>query len=229
MTPAQTAVASPVPSASATAVVRSSTSPVPSVPVPSVPVPSVSTATVVPSAPPAAPSSVDASSVLPAVVSGAFLAAMITAAINIWLARRKSREEEIGRLRTAFAEAFAAHSAYKEMPYAIRRRRSDAAPEERVRLSETLREIQGNLSYHLAWTKIESETVGKAYEELVQELRKTAGAAMREAWEAPPIESDTAMNIPPAQIDLSALQPLETAYIAAVRAHLRTLKPWWSR
>ncbi|SEF11456.1 hypothetical protein SAMN05428942_7239, partial [Streptomyces sp. 2112.2] len=141
----------------------------------------------------------------------------------------KEPEEEIGRLRTAFAEAFAAHNAYKEMPYAIRRRRSDAAPEERVRLSETLREIQGNLSYHLAWTKIESETVGKAYEELVQELRKTAGAAMHAAWEAPPIESDTAMNIPPAQIDLSALQPLETAYIAAVRAHLRTLKPWWSR
>ncbi|MFB6811942.1 hypothetical protein [Streptomyces sp. NPDC056387] len=167
---------------------------------------------------------------LPAVVSGAFLAAMLTAAINLWLARRKSREEEISRLRTAFAEAFAAHSAYKEMPYAIRRRRFDAAADERVRLSESLREIQGNLSYHLAWTKIESESVGAAYAALVQELRKTAGAAMHAAWEAPPIQNDTAMNIPPAQIDLSPLQPLETAYIAAVRKHLRALKrPWWSR
>ncbi|MGW8765952.1 hypothetical protein ACWGN5_25985 [Streptomyces sp. NPDC055815] len=99
-----------------------------------------------------------------------------------------------------------------------------------MRLSETLREIQGNLSYHLAWTKIESEAVGRAYADLVQELRKTAGAAMRAAWETSPIESDTAMNIPPAQIDLSTLQTLETAYIAAVREHLRALKkPWWSR
>ncbi len=224
MTPVQTAVTPPAPSASATAAVPSATPAAPAVPVPA-----VSTATVVPSAPPAVPAAADATSVLPAVVSGAFLAAMLTAVINIWLARRKSREEEISRLRTSFAEAFAAHSAYKEMPYAIRRRRFDAAAEERVRLSETLREIQGNLSYHLAWTKIESAAVGAAYAELVQELRKTAGVAMRAAWEAPPIENDTAMNIPPAQIDLSALQPLETAYIAAVRAHLDTLKPWWSR
>lgn len=225
MTSVQTALAPPTPSGSATAAVPSATPAAPSLPVPA-----VSTTTVVPSAPPAAPATADATSVLPAVVSGAFLAAMLTAAINIWLARRKSREEEISRLRTAFAEAFAAHSAYKEMPYAIRRRRFDAAAEERVRLSETLREIQGNLSYHLAWTKIESEAVGTAYAELVQELRKTAGAAMRAAWEVSPIESDTAMNIPPAQIDLSTLQTLETAYIAAVREHLRALRrSWWSR
>ncbi|MET8935126.1 hypothetical protein ABZX42_40150 [Streptomyces sp. NPDC004611] len=189
--------------------------------------PSVSATAAVPSAAPAAPAAADTTSVWPAVVSGAFLAAALTAAINIWLARRKSREEEISRLRTAFAEAFAAHSAYKEMPYAIRRRRFDAAAEERVRLSETLREIQGNLSYHLAWTKIESEAVGRAYADLVQELRKTAGSAMHAAWEASPIQSDTAMNIPPAQIDLSTLQTLEAAYIAAVREHLHTLKKPW--
>ncbi|MBJ7000165.1 hypothetical protein JG491_08775 [Streptomyces sp. CRPSP2-6A1] len=167
--------------------------------------------------------------VLSAVLSGAFLAAMLTATINIWLARRKSREEELSRLRTAFAEAFAAHSAYKEMPYAIRRRRSDASAEERVRLSEALRDIQANLSYHLAWTKMESETVGVAYTELIRELRRTAGAAMHAAWEAPPIETDAAVNIPPTVIDLSALEPLEIAYIDAVRKHLRTLTPRWFR
>ncbi|MFD8814010.1 hypothetical protein ACFV23_21560 [Streptomyces sp. NPDC059627] len=162
-----------------------------------------------------------------AVLSGAFLAAMLTATINIWLARRKSREEELNRLRTAFAEAFAAHSACKEMPYAIRRRRSDAPAEERVRLSEALRDIQAHVSYHLAWTKIESQSVGAAYAELIQELRRTAGAAMHDAWEAPPIETDIGVNIPPTVIDLSALQPLETAYIDAVRTHLRGLAPWW--
>ncbi|WP_326759121.1 hypothetical protein OHB35_15190 [Streptomyces phaeochromogenes] len=196
------------------------------------PVPTTSAATMVPSTPPptgSTTSSLESGVVLSAVLSGAFLAAMLTATINIWLARRKSREEELGRLRTTFAEAFAAHSAYKEMPYAIRRRRSDAPAEERVRLSEALRDIQTNLSYHLAWTKIESETAGAAYAELIQELRRTAGAAMHAAWEAPPIETDTAVNISPTVIDLSALQPLETAYIDAVRRHLRALTPWWYR
>ncbi|MFF3565739.1 hypothetical protein ACFYXS_37500 [Streptomyces sp. NPDC002574] len=154
---------------------------------------------------------------------------MLTAVINIWLARRKGREEEVNRLRGAFAEAFAAYSAYKEMPYAVRRRRADTPAEERVRLSEVLRDIQSKLAYHLAWTKIESETVGTAYADLVHEVRMTAGIAMREAWETGPINSDAAMNIPPTIIDLSTLQPLETAYIDAVRRHLRSLTPWWNR
>lgn len=52
---------------------------------------------------------------------------------------------------------------------------------------------------------------------------------MREAWKAPPGESDEEMNIPPSTIDLSSLAPYEAVYIDAVRAHLRRLAPWWSR
>lgn len=164
---------------------------------------------------------------LAAVLSGVFLAALITTAINIWLARRKSREEERNRLRTSFAEAFAAYSAYKEFPYAIRRRRSDAPAEERIRLSEALREIQANLAYHLAWTTAESQPVGQAYANLIQQVRKIAGVAMHDAWNAPPNDSDHTMNIPPGVVDLSSLAPHETNYIEAVRTHLRTLTPWW--
>lgn len=64
--------------------------------------------------------------VLAAVISGAFLGALVTALINIWLARRTRYGAERDRVRTAFATAFAAYSAYKELPYAIRRRRADA-------------------------------------------------------------------------------------------------------
>jgi hypothetical protein len=161
-----------------------------------------------------------------AVLSGAVLAALITTAINIWLARRKSREDERNRLRTSFADAFAAYSAYKEFPYAIRRRRADTPGEERVRLSEALREIQANLAYHLAWTAAESEPVGQAYATLINQVRRTAGAAMHDAWNAPPTDTDDTMNIPPATIDLSSLTPYENAYIDAVRTHLRQLVPW---
>jgi hypothetical protein len=164
-----------------------------------------------------------------AILSGAFLAALITATINLWLARRRSREEVRNRLRNSFAEAFAAYSAYKEFPYAIRRRRADVPAEERIRLSEALREIQARLAYHLAWTTTESETVGQAYTNLVQQVRRTAGAAMHEAWKAPPTESDDTMNIPPSVIDLSPLAPHEAAYMDAVRTHLTRLAPWWAR
>ncbi|WP_145883782.1 hypothetical protein [Streptomyces sp. BK340] len=53
------------------------------------------------------------------------------------------------------------------MPYAIRRRRADQLAEERIRLSETLREIQSDLAYHQAWTLLESPAVGAAFQNLV--------------------------------------------------------------
>lgn len=164
-----------------------------------------------------------------AVLSGAVLAALITATINVWLTRRKSREDERNRARSSFADAFAAYSAYKELPYAIRRRRADIPGEERIRLSEALREIQANLAYHLAWTAIESKTAGDAYADLIQQVRTTAGSAMREAWNTPPSDTDTAMNIPPSVIDLSTLKPFETTYINAVQQHLKKMAPWWAR
>lgn len=182
---------------------------------------------------PAAQPSAAPSLATAAVVSGAVFAAILTAAVTgciaVWASRRKSREEERARQRALFAGAFQAYAAYKEMPYAIRRRRHDEAAAERIRLSETTREIQGRLSYFIAWTAGESSTVGDAYATLVRELRKVAGSAMREAWSAEPITDDAAMNIPPTVIDLSSLTPLEAAFTTAVRDHLAAIAPWWAR
>lgn len=164
-----------------------------------------------------------------AVISGAFLSAALTAIVNIWLARRTHHGQERDRVRAAFADAFAAYAAYKEMPYAIRRRRADAPAEERVRLSEILRSIQSGIAYHLAWTAAESEPVGRAYADLVDAMRKIAGTAMHDAWLAPAPTAGAAMNIPTTTIDLTALAPYEAAYMKATREHLKHLAPWWAR
>jgi hypothetical protein len=154
-------------------------------------------------------------------ISGAVIAAIVGAAVNIALARRKSLEEERARVRTTFAEALQAVAEYKEFPYAIRRRRADAASEERVRLSEALRTVQAKLSYYTAWTKAESDEAGRAYETLVSELRKIAGKACHDAWLAPPASDDKDMNFPPGVVDLSALKPYEDAFAAAAQKHLK--------
>lgn len=184
-------------------------------------------AAVVPSA--TASSAGTGGAVIGTLLSATILAAMIAAAVNIMLARRKSREEERARLRDRFAQAYGAYAEYCEFAYAVRRRRHDDRPAERVRISEELRKVQAMLSAHEAWVKLESETVGKVYAKLLQEMRKIAGGAMRQAWTDKPVTSDAAVNIPPETVDLSPLKPFEAAYMDAVAAHLRALTPWWSR
>ena len=94
------------------------------------------------------------SSLTTALLSGAVAAALISAIVTSCIAeltaRRKSREEERSRQRDLFASAFQAYAAYRELPYAVRRRRHDEPAAERVRLSETTREIQSRLSYSTA-------------------------------------------------------------------------------
>lgn len=117
-------------------------------------------------------------------------------------------------------------AAYKELPYAIRRRRGDQGPEERVRLSELAREIQGRLSYYRAWTRAESDDVGAAYARLLERLRATAGSASNHAWQERPVASDAEMNLGKDKVDLGDLATYEEAYITAVVRDLRNRGRW---
>lgn len=165
-----------------------------------------------------------------AVLSATFLAAVVIAVVgaivNSVIARKKFLEEERDRVRAAYAEAFEAVAAYKELPYAIRRRRYDQAESERIRLSEDMRKTQQKLSYYRAWTQAESAKVGQAYATLVAHLRAAAGAACNQAWSDGPIRSDPEMNIPMDKVDLRSITAHEDAFIAAVADDLKTRKTW---
>ncbi|MCW2538755.1 MAG: hypothetical protein JWN95_480 [Frankiales bacterium] len=146
--------------------------------------------------------------------------AVVAAIVNIVLTRRKSLEDERARIRTTCAEAFETVAAYKESPYAIRRRRHDSPGEERARLSDELRRVQARLSYFTAWMRWEGATLAAAFDDLVSNLRRVAGKACHDAWLAAAADSDHAMNIPPNVVNLSELAQFEDAYITAVKTYL---------
>lgn len=154
------------------------------------------------------------------------LAAGIAAAIAMLLHLLKSRTDDRARVRVLYAEAYEWYASYKEMPYAIRRRRVDDPAAERIRLSEAIREIQARLDHFKTWTALENPGVGAAYADLLRELRRVAGASMHDAWTEPGTSTDSAMNMPPGRVDLSPLAPHEAAYFAAVR---HALLPAWCR
>jgi hypothetical protein len=163
-------------------------------------------------------------------ITGAVVAAAIGAVVTVYLALRKSREEERARVRSTLAEAFQAYAEYKEFPYAVRRRRADQPAAERVRLSEAMREVQAHLSYYEAWTLAESKATGEAYGTLVRMMRQIAGTAIHDAWNTPPILDDRGMNLGPDIVDLSELKQYEEAFMRAADAHVAGLVAhWWSR
>lgn len=164
-----------------------------------------------------------------AFISSSVVVAVIGALVTATLVRRKSREEAYARGRTVFAEALEACAAYREYPYAIRRRRADQPEAERQRLSDAIRETQVRLTYYSGWTAAESEAVGTAYARLVAATRAAAGRAMHDAWLMAPITSDADMNIAAGTFDLSELVEMEAQYLDAVRMHLRSVAPWWGR
>lgn len=82
--------------------------------------------------------------ILTVILTSGVVAALVTLFQNRWLENRHAQEGERTRLRQSFAEAFAAYAAYKEFPYAIRRRHNDQEAEERARLSAELKAIRAS-------------------------------------------------------------------------------------
>lgn len=154
-----------------------------------------------------------APAVVAAIVSGAILL------VSHWISARRDAQS---RRRELFAKALAASIDYREFAYAVRRRRHDQPEAERVRLSEAMRDVQGDIAFYAAWIRIESPVVAEAYRRLEHETRRVAGGFIRQAWEAKPITSDREMNVS-GGLDFNTLAQLEDDYIEAVRRHL---SPW---
>jgi hypothetical protein len=156
------------------------------------------------------------------VALGVGITAAVVALLGVWI---NGLREERRRRRELYANALEATYAYREFAYVVRRRRTDVPGEERIRISEALREIQRDLSKYEALMKIERCTrVAVEYKHLVEKTREVAGGYMRAAWNGDGAAEDSQMNI--ADIDFTPLGKYEDAYLAAVQADLPAWKFW---
>jgi hypothetical protein len=150
------------------------------------------------------------------------IVAAVIAMLGVWI---NGLRAERYRRRELYAAALEATYAYREFAYVVRRRRRDAPGEERVRISEGLREIQRDLAKYEALMRIERCTnVAVEYRNLVVKTREVAGGYMRAAWNGDGAAEDKQMNI--ADIDFTPLKVNEEAYLTAVQADLPAWKFW---
>ena len=155
---------------------------------------------------------------LPLPVVGAAITAAVSIGLFVLTHWWNGQRERLTRSREVFSKAYSVVQEYKEFPYVIRRRKAGAPEEERVRISSELRRVQADLAFYSAWLMTESPHVHHSFSELLDQLRRVAGAAMHEAWLESAAEDDSKMNMP--DMGLSALTPYESAYLEEVVDHL---------
>lgn len=148
--------------------------------------------------------------------------AAVVSVVTLWI---NGVRQERGRRSELYGKALAATMAYREFPYAIERRRNETEhrSEERVRLSEALREVQADISLHQALVRVERSTeVLRAYNTLVTKTREIAGGYMKAAWAGDPVASDKEMNrkVP---LEYAILDRYVDEYLEKLRNDLK----WW--
>jgi hypothetical protein len=117
----------------------------------------------------------------------------------LWTLWVNGDRAERTRRRELHARCLAAVLAYREMPFMVRRRRTEAEERsaERVRLSSHFSAVQTELTTceHLI-RAAGPDWLASKYQELVSIARATAGRETHEAWKAEPITEDSEMNMP---------------------------------
>lgn len=151
-------------------------------------------------------------------VAAGWAVTVLVAVLTLWVNGRRNERQ---RRRELYADAWAAVQAYKEFAFAIRRRNHKEPEEERVRISEALREVQKDLAYYDALVGRErSGAVAANYRVLVAKTREIAGGLMRDAWISDPITRDDQMNMPDVAQALAPLTTFETAYLTEMENDL---------
>lgn len=154
------------------------------------------------------------------ILESALVAALVAAAISLATLWWNSRQARLDRQRQLFAEAFAAVAEYREFPFIVRRRDSTGA--DRSAIHRDLSTVQASLHRYEATLRVEAPIIAAVYSKLVLETRQVAGTEISKAWDLPAPKDDRGMHV--RDVDLSSLEPFETAYLEAVSRHL-SLRP----
>lgn len=126
--------------------------------------------------------------------AAAFLA-LAGVLLGLWVSGDRSERQ---RKRDLHARALAAIIYYGEMPFMVRRRRCEEAEQsaERVRLSGHFSEVKAEVSTCQVLLAADGdEKLRSAYDELVEEAKRTAGGEAHTAWTEPAVTTDAEMNM----------------------------------
>jgi hypothetical protein len=117
--------------------------------------------------------------------------------VGLWINGDRAERQ---RRRDLHARALATVLDYGEMPFMIRRRRSEPEQRsaERIRLSDHFSEVKAEIATCQVLLSADGlERISGAYDKLVATARAVVGKEAHDAWKEEPIGSDAEMNMGP--------------------------------
>lgn len=113
----------------------------------------------------------------------------VVALVGYWTNQHTKRREMKTQM---YAAAIQVMRDYEELPYNIRHRRGTDG-EVRAELSAKISEVFSRMNYHQTLLDMDSRAVGQAYADLFTQTRRHGGPYRKEAWNSPPVTSDSEM------------------------------------
>jgi len=147
-------------------------------------------------------------------------AALVAAAVALYLNTRGRKNAERDRRRTLYSEAYRVALEWCEGIYRIRRRPQDGSGD--VDLVRHFHDMQERIAYYEGWLAMESPVLGRAYKRFLREVMNEARALIQQAWSrpgCPPTQQTSPDDKGP------ALNDVKERFLLDVREHLSGW-PW---
>lgn len=120
---------------------------------------------------------------------GTLLAAAIAAVVAVFGYAINQNADRRTKKAQLYAEALRAIKELEEVPYRVVGRK-DSSPETREKLGSKISDIFVDISFYLAWLRIDSPLIGNAYGLLAGSAIDTTEAQLQYAWGRPTIADD---------------------------------------
>jgi len=154
---------------------------------------------------------------------GTVTAALVAAAVALYLNARGRKNAERDRRRTLYSEAYRVALEWCEGIYRIRRRPQDGSGD--VDLVHHFHDMQERIAYYEGWLAMESPVLGRAYKRFLCEVMDEARPLIQEAWSrpgCPPTRQTSPDDKGP------ALNDVKERFLLDMREHLSSW-PWVRR
>ena len=148
---------------------------------------------------------------MPGLTSTTLLAIVVSATVSLLVAMLTHRRETLFKKKKVVSSAYQAALALTEMLYRVQRRsmHEDYGEQDSINIRDKFHKIQEETFYYKKLLSLESEQLGKSYDNLIKKIRKETKEDIKHAWQ----EDGNVRGTPKTIFDMKKIEKEEEAFL----------------